>query len=142
MAYPWKKTVDELPVSLDQCFIRLSPSYGPIVSAEFDDFPGPYSWKLNHLDAGKIPAWMVARWKPDSNPAGTPSVPSSQILPWRFTISDLPPADAGVLIRVPGFYGEPVFARFLMSTTPWVFRIKEDPEFDIPFYLVPRWKYA
>ena len=140
MASPWKKTAVELPDQSEQCYIRLSPNYGPIIKGEFDTDPAPYAWKTDGTNAGKIPAYMVARWKNNPTPSAPLPSPSISILPWHYTVSDPAANNQYCLIRIPGFYGEIVGSSFRKLTGGWVFEIFQDPDFRIPWYLVPRWR--
>lgn len=140
MPTPWTKTVLELPVANQWCFLRLSPSYGPVISGKFNGNSSGYFWQIDDYATKRIPFYMVPRWKDDPSSGTTPPVISNQNAPWRYTVSDFPSTDQLVWIRVPGFYGEPVFARFKTSTVPWSFWIYEDPTEWVPFYMAPRWK--
>lgn len=64
--------------------------------------------------------------------------------PWVNTFATLPANGQDCWIRVPYYYGAPVMARFYTSLSvrnpQWGFKLNNNANGEIPFYLVPRWK--
>ena len=64
--------------------------------------------------------------------------------PWINTFETLPALNQDCWIRVPYYYGAPVWARYVTMSAPFgptkFFRVKNTAGLNIPFYMVPRWK--
>lgn len=60
--------------------------------------------------------------------------------PWNYTMQLRPASGQWCIIRVIGYYGEPVRARYQTAGTVQGWLLDDTFAKKIPFYMVPRWK--